>query len=397
MGERILDEVEDLAVELGLGAVHFQLDLLAEIGGEIPHHARQFLPDIANRLHAGFHHPFLQLGGDVGESLQRPLELGFLVLAHDFQELIAGEHQLGDHGHEFFQRLHMDADGLAGHALFELIVVFADPIRRRRSVFGLVLRVRGRVGCSGEIRGTGCFPKCPLDLVERHFAWTKGTFQYLVDQRSTRGPRNRDCALGGRAGRHALEQVDQVPVRPFWFSLAVFELDKDLLDAIDGGKNERDGLGGDGKTIAKPAHQRLRRMRKRLQPRQSEKSAGAFDRVDQAEDVVEDLGVVRIPLEADQLDVDDVEALIGLGQEFAQQFVHGNAPGREATRAACPAPVASEASLLGNGLRLVAPLPKRCGGRQIPGAFRPSEPAAGAHGKQFVSSRRQRSPALSRR
>src|SRR6266496_3502216 len=231
--------------------------------------------------------------------------------------------------------------------------------------------------CSGQIRGTGCFPKCPLDLVERHFAWTKGTFQYLVDQRSTRGPRNRDCALGGRAGRHALEQVDQVPVRPFWFSLAVFELDKDLLDAIDGGENERDGLGGDGKTIAKPAHQRLRRMRKRLQPRQSEKSAGAFDRVDQAEDVVEDLGVVRILLEADQLDVDDVEALIGLGQEFAQQFVHGNAPGREATRAACPAPVASEASLLGNGLRLVAPLPKRCGGRQIPGAFRPSEPAAG--------------------
>jgi hypothetical protein len=26
----------------------------------------------------------------------------------------------------------------------------------------------------------------------------------------------------------------------------------------------------------------------------------------------------------DQLDVDQVEALIGLGQEFAQQFVHGN-------------------------------------------------------------------------
>ncbi len=35
-------------------------------------------------------------------------------------------------------------------------------------------------------------------------------------------------------------------------------------------------------------------------------------------------GVVRLLLEAHELDVDDVEALVGLGQEFPQQVVHRN-------------------------------------------------------------------------
>ena len=33
MGERVLDQIEHLAVELGLGALHFQIDLLAEFVG----------------------------------------------------------------------------------------------------------------------------------------------------------------------------------------------------------------------------------------------------------------------------------------------------------------------------------------------------------------------------
>ena len=32
VGERILDQLEHLPVELGLGAVHLELDLLAEFG-----------------------------------------------------------------------------------------------------------------------------------------------------------------------------------------------------------------------------------------------------------------------------------------------------------------------------------------------------------------------------
>jgi hypothetical protein len=44
--------------------------------------------------------------------------------------------------------------------------------------------------------------------------------------------------------------------------------------------------------------------------------------VNKPENVVEDLRVVRILLEPDEFDVDHVEALIRLGQEFAQQIVH---------------------------------------------------------------------------
>ena len=114
MGERILDEVENLAVELGLGALHFQVDLLAELVGEVAHDARQLLPGIADRLHARLHHAFLQLGGDAGKALQRRLEFGLLVPAHDLQELVAREHQLGHHRHQVFERFDRNADRLAG-------------------------------------------------------------------------------------------------------------------------------------------------------------------------------------------------------------------------------------------------------------------------------------------
>ena len=110
MGERILDQFEHLAVELGLGAVHLQLDLLAEFAGQVAHDARQLLPGIADRLHARLHDAFLQLGGDVGEPLQRHLEFGILVPAHDLQQLVARQHQLGHHGHQMFERVDIDAD-----------------------------------------------------------------------------------------------------------------------------------------------------------------------------------------------------------------------------------------------------------------------------------------------
>jgi hypothetical protein len=63
-------------------------------------------------------------------------------------------------------------------------------------------------------------------------------------------------------------------------------------------------------------------MGQRFQPRQPEKAAGALDGVNQAEDVIQNLGVVRILLEPHQLIVDGVQAFAGLRQEFPQQIVH---------------------------------------------------------------------------
>ena len=78
--------------------------------------------------------------------------------------------------------------------------------------------------------------------------------------------------------------------------------------------------------VAEFAHQRLAGMGQRFQPRQSEETAGALDRVNEAENVVENLRVVRILLELDQLNVHEVEALGGLGQEFAEKIVHETWP-----------------------------------------------------------------------
>ena len=74
--------------------------------------------------------------------------------------------------------------------------------------------------------------------------------------------------------------------------------------------------------VAEFAHQRLAGMRQRFEPRQAEEAARALDGVDQAEDVIQDLGVVRVLLEPHQLIVDRVQALAGLGQKLPQQIIH---------------------------------------------------------------------------
>ena len=67
-------------------------------------------------------------------------------------------------------------------------------------------------------------------------------------------------------------------------------------------------------------------MRQRLEARQAEEAAGALDGVDEAENVGENFGVVGLLLETHELDVDHVEALVGLGQKFLEQVVHRKRP-----------------------------------------------------------------------
>ena len=67
-------------------------------------------------------------------------------------------------------------------------------------------------------------------------------------------------------------------------------------------------------------------MRKGCKPRQSEKAASALDGVNETKNVGENFGVVRLLLEPHEFDVDRIETLVGLGQEIAQQLVHGQRP-----------------------------------------------------------------------
>jgi hypothetical protein len=57
--QRILDQLQHLAVQLGVSAKHGELDLLVHFAGQIPHQARQLVPRVADRLHPRLHHAFL--------------------------------------------------------------------------------------------------------------------------------------------------------------------------------------------------------------------------------------------------------------------------------------------------------------------------------------------------
>ncbi len=93
-------------------------------------------------------------------------------------------------------------------------------------------------------------------------------------------------------------------------------------------------------------------MRERFEPRQTEKTARAFDGVNETEDIVEDLGVVGILFETHKLDVDHVETFIRLGDKFPQQVVHKKRLRRRAS-ARLPLSVGSRASVSMKRLILV--------------------------------------------
>ena len=93
-------------------------------------------------------------------------------------------------------------------------------------------------------------------------------------------------------------------------------------------------------------------MRERFEPRQTEKTASAFDGVNETENIVEDLGVVGILFETHELDVDHVETFIRLGDKFPQQVVHKKRLRRRAL-ARLPLSVGSTASVSMKRLILV--------------------------------------------
>jgi hypothetical protein len=125
--------------------------------------------------------------------------------------------------------------------------------------------------------------------------------------------------------RQAGQLDDEILVVTGLLGLIALEPIEQHLDPVDGRKNERDGIAGDRCAVAKIPHQGFGRMGERLEPRQAEEAARPLDGVDQAKNVVENLGIVRVVLETNELDIHDVDAFIRLGQEVPQQLVHGNA------------------------------------------------------------------------
>ena len=116
--------------------------------------------------------------------------------------------------------------------------------------------------------------------------------------------------------------IDQILIGALGLGLGGLEPCENFLDAVDAGQDQRHRFGGDRHAVAEFAHQRLAGMRQRFEARQAEKAAGALDGVNQPENVIQNLGVVRILLEPHQLIVDRIQAFVGLGQKLPQQIVH---------------------------------------------------------------------------
>ena len=138
MRERILDQLQHLAVEFRALAVHHEIDLLAEFVRQIAYDAWQLRPRVADRLHARLHDAFLQLGRHVGETLQRHLELTVVQVSHHFEQLIARQHEFADHNDQLLDHVDVDADGLVGE---RSLATLSGRLRRR--LIGRLLRGGG--------------------------------------------------------------------------------------------------------------------------------------------------------------------------------------------------------------------------------------------------------------
>lgn len=96
----IFDGLDDCLVEFGLLPLHLDTDFLPTLDSQVPYDAGKLAPDVANRLHPGFHHPLLQLGGDEVESLRRTGEGGVTEVSSELQDLIPRQDQFAHLVHQ---------------------------------------------------------------------------------------------------------------------------------------------------------------------------------------------------------------------------------------------------------------------------------------------------------
>jgi hypothetical protein len=108
--QRIFDGFDDRLVELGFFAFHLDAHLFAAHRRDVAHRAREFAPNVADRLHARFHHAFLQLRGDEVESLARREQAGVLGGVRKLQNLVAREDEFSDQIHQFVEQGDVDAN-----------------------------------------------------------------------------------------------------------------------------------------------------------------------------------------------------------------------------------------------------------------------------------------------
>jgi hypothetical protein len=115
-----------------------------------------------------------------------------------------------------------------------------------------------------------------------------------------------------------LKLHDQVLIVAFRLCLGGFEPAENFLDAIDAAEDQCHRFSRDRHSVTEFSHQGFAGMGQRFKAGQAQETAGSLDGVNEAEDVVQDLGVVRILLEPHKLIVNGVQAFTGFRQKLSQ-------------------------------------------------------------------------------
>ena len=372
MGQRILDQLQNLTVQFGFRTVHLQVDLLAGFNSQIADDTRQFGPGIADRLHAGFHHPFLQFGGDVAETLQRHRKFAVVVTADHLQELVAGQHKFADQGHQVFKKLDVDADRLRCHGGFlrSLCILLLGGSRfllggsRRHLGLGgffvsalfsshlgghlgiqFIRRRRRHTGCrrffvfSHQFGGNRETAVTGNRAVVRSSLAAAGGFLVFGHQfggnRETAFIGNRAVVGSGfndgfdRRGRRrrcaaaafgmGVQRTDNFAVVAFRFGAAFFQFAEQFLNGVDGPENQRHRLGGHFQlAVAEQTQQVFTGMGDLFKARQTQKSTGSFNGMHQSENVGKNRRITGVLFELDQLHIDFFNAFSGFRQKFVE-------------------------------------------------------------------------------
>ncbi len=268
------------------------------------------------------------------------------MTADDFQKLVPGQHQFRHHGHQVLERIDRHTNGLVGNGRAAAGFLVAVGLGLARTLRGsLFLDRRSRSNRSGIFNSLVCdrvqdfrldfrFAEGTFQFVERNLAGAQRAFQGLIRQNIAGSFLFRRFRFGFRIacgrfaririGRHAFHFGNQIAVVALRFlAFRRFEIGKDFLDPVNRRQDDRHGLLRDGSPVTELAHQCLSSVCDAFKSWEPQETACALDRVHKAEDVIKNCRVVRLLLEFDKFNVDNVETFIGLSNKFPEEVVHG--------------------------------------------------------------------------
>ena len=170
--------------------------------------------------------------------------------------------------------------------------------------------ILGGRGCGGR-RGLAVAGEIGGDRIDRRVRAGCGRLGLL---------RRRE--LGAGDGGQVLQFADQPVVAAGRLLPLLGEFGQDVLHPVDRLEDGGDGGGAHRGAVAELADDGFGRVGQRFQTGQADEAAGALHRMNQPEDVPQDLAVVGLLLETDEFPINRVEILAGLSQKLLQQVVH---------------------------------------------------------------------------